>query len=210
MFVIRLPVARCAAASSREAGGAEVSSTGGMRAIRQYYGACAELDRGSELAGYRIEAVERADTDAAVLLRARPHDRDVTLHVAADPPGELCTIRFLERVRRLESVDHPNLLAVYAVRTLEGRAVAVAEAPPGRRLDALLAEGRVGSAPAVRIARQVASAVDALEEAGRRAAAADRRAHLGRRGAATRTSTGSTRARLRPARLVLVGRARAA
>ena len=33
MFVMRPPVAACAAASSREAGGAEVSSTGGMRAI---------------------------------------------------------------------------------------------------------------------------------------------------------------------------------
>jgi hypothetical protein len=42
----------------------------------------------------------------------------------------------------------------------------VAEAPPGRRLDALLAERQFGVAPAVRIARQVALAVDALEEAG--------------------------------------------
>ena len=55
---------------------------------------------------------------------------------------------------------------VYDARTLEGRAVAVAQAPPGRRLDELLADGPLGAAPAVRIARQVASAVDALEEAG--------------------------------------------
>ncbi|MEA2480611.1 MAG: hypothetical protein QOJ07_2533, partial [Thermoleophilaceae bacterium] len=49
---------------------------------------------------------------------------------------------------------------------LDGRAVAVAEAPPGTRLDELLAPGPLGQAPAVRVARQVASAVDALEEAG--------------------------------------------
>jgi hypothetical protein len=61
---------------------------------------------------------------------------------------------------------HPNLLAVRDTCTLEGRVVAVAQAPPGRRLDALLAENRFGAARAVRIARQLASAVDALEEAG--------------------------------------------
>lgn len=125
------------------------------------------VEPGSVFGGYRIEAVERADATVAVLLaHDLRDDRDVALHVAGEPAAALSAIRFLERAQRLESVDHPNLLAVYAVRTLDGRAVAVAQAPTGRRLDALLAEGRVGSAPAVRIARQVASAVDALEEAG--------------------------------------------
>ena len=63
-------------------------------------------------------------------------------------------------------VAHPHLLGVYDARTLEGRAVAVAQAPPGRRLDELLADGPIGAGAATRIARQVASAVDALEEAG--------------------------------------------
>ena len=97
-----------------------------------------ELQPGSELAGFRIEAVEREDTEASVLLaRDTSEDRDVTLHVASEPPGDLSTIRFLERVRRLQSVEHPHLLDVYGADTLDGRCVAIAQAPPGRRLDRL-------------------------------------------------------------------------
>jgi len=118
---------------------------------------------GSEFGGYRIEAVER---DGVLLARDPAEDRPVALHVAGDPPGALSSVRFLERAHRLGAVDHPHLLGVYDARTLEGRAVAVAQAPPGRRLDQLLEEGPIGPAQATRIARQVASAVDALEEAG--------------------------------------------
>jgi len=122
---------------------------------------------GTEFGGYRIEAVQRGDAGAAVLLARDPLEgHAVALHVAGEPPGALSTVRFLERAHRLGSVAHPHLLGVYDARTLEGRAVAVAQAPSGRRLDELLAAGAIGAAPAVRIARQVASAVDALEEAG--------------------------------------------
>jgi hypothetical protein len=122
---------------------------------------------GSVFGPYRIDAVEREDATVAVLRAQEPREgRAVSLHVAGEPPGSLATVRFLERAHRLGSVAHPNLLGVYDTRTLEGRAVAVAEAPVGRRLDALLADGPLPIAPAVRIARQLASAVDALEEAG--------------------------------------------
>jgi hypothetical protein len=125
------------------------------------------VEPGSVFGGYRIDAVEREDECVAVLRAHEPREnRAVSLHVAGDPPGALSTVRFLERAHRLGTVAHPNLLGVYDTRTLEGRAVAVAEAPQGRRLDAVLAEGPISPAPAVRIARQVASAVDALEEAG--------------------------------------------
>jgi hypothetical protein len=121
---------------------------------------------GGEFGGYRIEAVEREDANVAVLRATEREGRAVSLYVAGAPPGSLATVRFLERAHRLGSVDHPNLLGVLDTRTLEGRAVAVTEAPAGRRLDDVLEDGRLGSAPAIRIARQVASAVDALEEAG--------------------------------------------
>jgi hypothetical protein len=121
---------------------------------------------GGEFGGYRIEAVEREDANVAVLRAIEREGRAVSLYVAGTSPGSLATVRFLERAHRLGTVDHPNLLEVYDTRTLEGRAVAVAEAPTGRRLDELLADGRLGTAPAIRVARQVASAVDALEEAG--------------------------------------------
>ena len=122
---------------------------------------------GGELGGYRIEAVEREDTNVAVLRAQDPRGgRVVTLHVAGQPPGSLATVRFLERAHRLGELEHPNLLGIYDTQTLDGRAVAVAEAPVGTRLDALLAPGPLRQAPAIRVARQVASAVDALEEAG--------------------------------------------
>ncbi len=125
------------------------------------------MQPGSEFGGYRIEAVQREDAGAAILLARDPLEgHAVALHVAGEPPGALSTVRFLERAHRLGSVAHPHLLGVYDARTLEGRAVAVAQAPPGRRLDEVLAEGPIGAGSATRIARQVASAVDALEEAG--------------------------------------------
>jgi hypothetical protein len=124
------------------------------------------VEPGSVFGGYRIDAVEREDVAVAVLLASDREGAEVALHIAGEPAGALSAIRFLERAQRIGSVEHPNLLAVHDTRTLEGRVVAVAEAPPGRRLDGLLAESRFGSAPAVRIARQLASAVDALEEAG--------------------------------------------
>ena len=122
---------------------------------------------GTEFGGYRIEAVQREDAGAAVLLARDPREgHAVALHVAGEPPEALSTVRFLERAHRLGSVAHPHLLGVYGARTLEGRAVAVAQAPPGRRLDEVLAHGPLRPARATRIARQVASAIDALEEAG--------------------------------------------
>jgi hypothetical protein len=126
-----------------------------------------ELQPGAQLAGYRIESVEREDGAACVL---RAHDpvegRIVALHVAAEPPGSVATVRFLERASRLRRVVHPHLLPVYDARTIDGRALAIAEAPPGRRLDRVIREGSLAPAQATRIASQVASAVEALEGAG--------------------------------------------
>jgi hypothetical protein len=122
---------------------------------------------GGELGGYRIEAVEREDANVAVVRAQEPREgRVVTLHVAGAPPGSLATVRFLERAHRLGALEHPNLLGIYDTQTLDGRAVAVAETPAGTRLDALLAPGPLRPPRAIRVARQVASAVDALEEAG--------------------------------------------
>jgi hypothetical protein len=60
----------------------------------------------------------------------------------------------------------PSITRTCSGSWTRGRSKAVTEAPAGRRLDDVLEDGRLGSAPAIRIARQVASAVDALEEAG--------------------------------------------
>jgi hypothetical protein len=126
-----------------------------------------ELQPGAHLAGYRIESVERDDGAASVLRAQDPAEgRIVALHVAAEPPGSVATVRFLERAHRLQGVIHPHLLPVYDARTIDGRALVIAEAPPGRRLDRVMREGPLAPAQATRIAGQVASAVEALEGAG--------------------------------------------
>ena len=168
----RRPVRCGPSAHPRVGGRTGIGSNGTVR----------ELHPGSELAGYRIESVEREDEGAAVLLARDPSDeRAVTLHVAGEPPGSLSTTRFLERARRLGSVEHPHLLGVYGARTLEGRAVAVAQAPPGRRLDELIADGplRPGAGGPDRAPGRLRGR--RARGRRRRAAAADRRADLGRR-----------------------------
>jgi hypothetical protein len=126
-----------------------------------------DLQPGARLAGYRIESIERADGAASVLRAQDPvQGRTVALHVAAEPPDALTARRFLERAHRLRGVVHPHLLPVYEVRTIDGRALAVAEAPPGRRLDQVLRDGPLAPGRATRIACQVAAAVEALEGAG--------------------------------------------
>ncbi len=126
-----------------------------------------DLQPGAELAGYRIESIEREDGAESVLRAQDPaKGRIVVLHVAAEPPGAVAAVRFLERATRLRGVMHPNVLPVFDARAVEGRAFAVAEAPAGRRLDAMLEEGPLPPAQATRIGGQVASAVEALEGAG--------------------------------------------
>jgi hypothetical protein len=126
-----------------------------------------DLQPGARLAGYRIESIERDDGAASVLRAQDPVEgRTVALYVAAEPPGAVATVRFLERAQRLRGVVHPHVLPVYEARTAGGCALAIAEAPPGRRLDLLLRDGPLTPERAMRIAGQVAEAVQALEGAG--------------------------------------------
>jgi hypothetical protein len=126
-----------------------------------------DLKPGAELAGYRIESIEREDAGAAVLRAQDPvAGRVVALYVAAEPPGAVSTVRFLERAHRLQGLAHPHLLPIYDAVAVDGRALAIAAAPSGRRLDAVLREGALAPSAATRIAGQVASAVEALEDAG--------------------------------------------
>jgi hypothetical protein len=127
-------------------------------------GVVPHLKPGAEVAGYRIEAIDREGAGESVL---RAHDpvagRTVALHVSAEPAGAVSTVRFLELANRLQHVEHPHVLPVYDAVTVDGRALAIAKAPPGCRLDTLLP---LAPEPATRIARQLASAVEALERAG--------------------------------------------
>ncbi|MBE2319931.1 hypothetical protein DVA67_028455 [Solirubrobacter sp. CPCC 204708] len=107
-----------------------------------------KLEPGSAVAGYRIEAVERTDRDA-IVLRAG----EVLLHVSEDA-------RYLDRARRLRSVEHPHLLRLRSALELDGRPVAVLQAPAGTRLD------RASPPDPIAFVQQLAGAVEALEDAG--------------------------------------------
>ncbi len=138
-----------------------------MDAFQEGSGGVQDVEPGKEIAGYRIESVERQDAGGSVVRARDPaQDRVVALHVVVDEPGSVATVRFLERAHRLGGVAHPHVLPVYEARTVDGRAVAVTQAPPGRRLDEVLAGGTLTPAAATRIARQLASAAEALERAG--------------------------------------------
>src|ERR1700755_3190936 len=116
-----------------------------------------DLEPGAILAGYRIESVERDDGAASVLRAQDPvNGRVVALHVAAESSGTVAAVRFLERAPRLQGVVHPTLLPVYEARTAAGRALAIAEAPPGLRLDKLLREGPVTPERRRRLSRHLA------------------------------------------------------
>ena len=126
-----------------------------------------DLKPGAEFAGYRIESIEREDAATAVLRAQDPVEgRVVALHIAAEPPGSVATVSFLERAHRLRGVAHPHLLPIYDTVSVGGRSLAIAQAPPGRRLDAVLGDGPHSHEHATRNASQVASAVEALEGAG--------------------------------------------
>jgi|GEM_PF-6771376 len=129
-------------------------------------GSVQDFRPGASIAGYRIETIEREEA-SGVVLRARDPagGRVVVLHVAADPPGSGASLGFLERARALQALRCPQLLGVVDVRVADGRALAVLEAVPGRRLDELLGDGPLAPVPAARIARHVALAVAALEAA---------------------------------------------
>ena len=182
MFVMRPPVATCSAASSS-----------GRRAVRRIRrpegcgpsgnnGACARASAGERARRLPDRGGRARGHGCRRAAGARPEqDRDVALHVASEPPGELSTIRFLERVRRLRTVEHPNLLDVYGAHTLEGRCRRGRRGPrPAGGWTRCWPRAR-GAADAIRIVRQVAAGRRRARGGGRRAAAADPRADLGRR-----------------------------
>ena len=166
MFVIRLPVATCAAASSREAGGAEDSSTGGMRAIRQilWLAAC-NPGASSAATGSRRSSARTPTSPCCARATARgPRGRAARRRRAArravhDP---------LPRARAPAAARSSTRTCSASTTRARSRA-ARSRSRRRRRAGAWTScspTARCGAAPAIRIVRQVASAVDALEEAG--------------------------------------------
>ena len=74
--------------------------------------------------------------------------------------------RFEREARLLAAVNHPNIAAIYGIEERSGVRFLVLELVEGEPLDAMLANGPLGVAPALGIGRQVADALSAAHEKG--------------------------------------------
>ncbi len=119
---------------------------------------------GSELAGYRLEAligrggmgvVYRAD-DLAL-------DRPVALKILSPElaSDERFRERFLKESRLAASIDHPNIVPVYDAGEVSGELYIAMRYVEGSDLKHLLSEGPLPKERAVALAAQVAAALDA-------------------------------------------------
>lgn len=119
----------------------------------------AELDEDYENLG------ELGRGGMAVVFRAR--DRELGRHVAIKvvrprfPADEEAVVRLAREARTVAQLEHPNIVALYAVRHLADRSLAlVMQLVPGRTLkDALAREGRFEPARAEAVLRDVARAL---------------------------------------------------
>ncbi|HEY6761139.1 MAG TPA: protein kinase [Baekduia sp.] len=130
----------------------------------------ADLETGSEFAGCRIEGV-LGRGGMGVIYRATELrlGRPVALKLiateqAADPDVRE---RFEREARLTASIEHPNVVPVYAAGEEDGHLYLVMRYVPGTDLHHLLrSEGRLDPARAASIVAQVADALDAAHAAG--------------------------------------------
>jgi len=113
--------------------------------------------------GFAIEAVLGGGSFGTVYRgRQIGLDREVavkipTHEIAADP---VMARRFAREARAASRVTHPGVVAIYAVGELpDGRPYLAMQLVEGEPLDRILSEGPVPPARALRIARQIASAL---------------------------------------------------
>jgi YVTN family beta-propeller protein len=124
---------------------------------------------GTELAGYRIEALI-GHGGMGVVYRAHDLalDRDVALkllapHLAGDVSFRE---RFLKESRVAASLEHPNVVPIHDAGEIEGQLYIVMRLVEGSDLKAVLREGPVEPARVVRILEQIAGALDAAHARG--------------------------------------------
>ena len=95
--------------------------------------------------------------------------RDVALKVLPEElrrfPVRLA--RFEQEARLVAALNHPNIAAIYGIEDGEvGVQALVLELVEGKTLATRIAEGRLGVAETLTIARQIAQALDAAHEKG--------------------------------------------
>jgi serine/threonine-protein kinase len=125
---------------------------------------------GRQVAGYRIER-EIGRGGMAVVYRARDLrlDRTVALKLLAPELARNDTfrLRFTHESRAAAAIDHPHIVPVYEAGETDGVLYIAMRYVEGRDLRHLLdRQGPLAPATALRIAAQVASALDAAHEHG--------------------------------------------
>ena len=94
--------------------------------------------------------------------------RDVAIKILPrafqDDPDRLA--RFEREARVLASLNHPHIAAIYGVEEAEGLTALVMELVRGDDLSQRIARGKIPVAETLRIARQIASALDAAHDHG--------------------------------------------
>lgn len=129
-----------------------------------------DLTPGSEFAGCRIESIRgRGGMGVVYLARDLSLDRPVAIKLINDEQaGDADAHRRFEREARLmASIDHPNVIPVYAAGEEDGHLYLVMRYVDGTDLQALLRDqGPLPAQQAARIVDQVARALDAAHRQG--------------------------------------------
>ena len=124
---------------------------------------------GTELAGYRLEAL-LGRGGMGVVYRARDLalDRDVALKLLAPHLAEDVSFRerFLTESRVAASLEHPNVVPIHDAGEIDGQLYIVMRLVVGSDLKVVLRGGPLEPARAVGIVEQIASALDAAHARG--------------------------------------------
>src|SRR4051794_14369923 len=130
----------------------------------------AELTPGTEIAGCRIEAVAGRGGMGVIYRAIDVHlGRPVAVKlIAADRASdEAFRVRFERESRLTASIDHPNVIPVYAAGEEDGVLYLVMRYVKGTDLRSLLKqEGHLAPDKAARVIAQVAAGLDAAHAAG--------------------------------------------
>ena len=131
--------------------------------------ASADSRIGTELAGYRLEAL-LGRGGMGVVYRAHDLalDRDVALkllapHLAGDVSFRE---RFLTESRVAASLEHPNVVPIHDAGEIDGQLYIAMRLVEGSDLKAVLRDGPLEPARAVRVLEQIAGALDAAHARG--------------------------------------------
>src|ERR1044071_7193155 len=131
--------------------------------------ASADSHVGTELAGYRLEAL-LGRGGMGVVYRAHDLalDRDVALKLLAPHLADDVSFRerFLTESRVAASLEHPNVVPIHDAGEIDGQLYIVMRLVEGSDLKAVMREGPLEPARAVRIVEQIAGALDAAHACG--------------------------------------------